>query len=95
MTIIALLNLPLELPPDAPARSAGLSSFVDKLPEWLSRCMPLLQSLSSFKDCDSELTITKARRMKGAYQTSRAQKRMERLHSARWLAPASSAIQKS
>ena len=38
MVIIALLDLPLELPQDAPARCSGLTSFVDKLPEWLSKC---------------------------------------------------------
>ncbi|KAK5706284.1 CAAX farnesyltransferase (FTase) subunit beta [Elasticomyces elasticus] len=38
MTIITLLNLPLELPPDAPARKAGLTSFTDKLGEWVGRC---------------------------------------------------------
>ena len=38
MTIITLLNLPLELPPDAPARKAGLTSFLDGLGEWVGRC---------------------------------------------------------
>jgi protein farnesyltransferase subunit beta len=38
MTAITLLNLPLELPPDAPARKAGLTSFTDKLGEWVGRC---------------------------------------------------------
>ncbi|KAK3054041.1 CAAX farnesyltransferase (FTase) subunit beta [Extremus antarcticus] len=38
MTIITLLNLPLELPPDASARSAGLTSFTDRLGEWVGRC---------------------------------------------------------
>lgn len=38
MTIITLLNIPLELPPDAPARSAGLTSFLDRLGEWVGRC---------------------------------------------------------
>jgi hypothetical protein len=38
MTIIALLGLPVELPPEAPARAAGLNTFIDKLPEWLSKC---------------------------------------------------------
>ena len=38
MTIITLLNLPLELPPDAPARAAGLASFLDRLGEWVGRC---------------------------------------------------------
>ncbi|TKX23315.1 putative protein farnesyltransferase subunit beta [Elsinoe australis] len=38
MTVIALLNLPLELPPDAPARKAGLTSFLDKVGDWVGRC---------------------------------------------------------
>lgn len=38
MTILTLLNLPLDLPPDAPARQAGLTSFLDLLGEWVSAC---------------------------------------------------------
>lgn len=38
MIVIALLNLPIELPPDAPARAAGLETFLDGLGEWISRC---------------------------------------------------------
>ena len=38
MTIISLLAIPLELPPNAPARSSGFTSFLDGLPEYLSRC---------------------------------------------------------
>ena len=38
MVIITLLALPLELPPNAPARARGLTSFLDGLPEYLSRC---------------------------------------------------------
>ncbi|MCJ1408903.1 hypothetical protein MMC19_002980 [Ptychographa xylographoides] len=38
MVMIALLCLPLDLPQDAPARQQGLTSFVDELPQWLSRC---------------------------------------------------------
>ncbi|KAF7188836.1 Protein farnesyltransferase subunit beta [Pseudocercospora fuligena] len=38
MTAITLLNLPLELPPDAPAREAGLTTFLDGLGEWVGRC---------------------------------------------------------
>lgn len=41
MTIISLLAIPLELPPNAPARASGLTSFLDGLPEYLSRCMIL------------------------------------------------------
>ncbi|KAM5470708.1 CAAX farnesyltransferase (FTase) subunit beta [Microsporum audouinii] len=38
MVMIALLDIPLELPPDAPARQFGLDSFTSGLPEYLSRC---------------------------------------------------------
>jgi protein farnesyltransferase subunit beta len=38
MTIISLLNLPLELPPDSPAWINGDETFVTGLPEWISRC---------------------------------------------------------
>lgn len=38
MTAISLLNLPLELPPDSPARKAGLTKLTDKLGEWVGRC---------------------------------------------------------
>ncbi|KAL8850792.1 MAG: hypothetical protein Q9221_004290 [Calogaya cf. arnoldii] len=38
MVLISLLNLPLSLPPEAPARRAGLESFLDGLPEYMSRC---------------------------------------------------------
>ena len=38
MTMISLLGLPLDLPPNAPARAKGLTSFTSGLPEYLSRC---------------------------------------------------------
>ena len=38
MVMISLLQLPLELPPDAPARAKGLTTLLDGLPEYLSRC---------------------------------------------------------
>lgn len=38
MTIIALLNLQLDLPADAPARKAGLTTFADGLGDWIGRC---------------------------------------------------------
>ena len=37
-TIISLLNLPLELPPESPVRKAGLERFTDRLGEWVGRC---------------------------------------------------------
>lgn len=38
MVIISLLNLPQELPPESPARTAGLQTFTDRLGEWAGRC---------------------------------------------------------
>jgi protein farnesyltransferase subunit beta len=38
MTIISLLNLPLELPPDSPARVKGDETFLTNLEDWISRC---------------------------------------------------------
>ena len=38
MVMISLLGLPLELPHESSARAAGMTSFLDKLPQWLSRC---------------------------------------------------------
>ncbi|KAI9646931.1 CAAX farnesyltransferase (FTase) subunit beta [Ciborinia camelliae] len=38
LILITLLNLPLDLPQDAPARSSNLTTFIDGLPEWISRC---------------------------------------------------------
>ncbi|KAK5159090.1 hypothetical protein LTR04_005150 [Oleoguttula sp. CCFEE 6159] len=38
MVLITVLNLPLSLPPDSPARAAGLETFTDGLGTWLSRC---------------------------------------------------------
>ncbi|KAK4553058.1 CAAX farnesyltransferase (FTase) subunit beta [Recurvomyces mirabilis] len=47
MTAITLLNLPLELPPDSPAREAGLTHFTDKLGEWISTCQSYEGGISS------------------------------------------------
>ena len=38
LVVLSLLNLPLELPPSAPARSQGLTTFVDGLGQWIARC---------------------------------------------------------
>ncbi|KAJ6032709.1 hypothetical protein N7540_003441 [Penicillium herquei] len=38
MAIITLLDLPVELPPDSPARNAGLHKLTDGLAQYLSRC---------------------------------------------------------
>lgn len=44
---ISLLNLPISLPPDSPARSAGLETFKDGLGEYLSRCQTYEGGISS------------------------------------------------
>lgn len=38
LTALTLLNLPLELPADSPARQAGMTTFLDGLGEWVGRC---------------------------------------------------------
>lgn len=38
MVVLSLLNLPLELPPNVPARKSGLTKFTDGLGELISRC---------------------------------------------------------
>ncbi|PSN60944.1 terpenoid cyclases/Protein prenyltransferase [Corynespora cassiicola Philippines] len=38
LVALSLLNIPLELPPDAPARQHGLTNFLDGLGDWVSRC---------------------------------------------------------
>ena len=38
MVTLSLLNLPFTLPPDAPARQAGLKNFGDGLGDYISRC---------------------------------------------------------
>ena len=38
LVVMSLLNLPLDLPPDAPARAHGMTTFLDKLGDWVSRC---------------------------------------------------------
>jgi protein farnesyltransferase subunit beta len=38
MTIISLLGLPLELPPDSPVRVKGDETFLTNLREWVSSC---------------------------------------------------------
>ena len=38
LTVLSLLNIPMDLPPDAPARKNGLTSFLDNLGSWIGRC---------------------------------------------------------
>lgn len=38
LTIHTLLNLPLTLPPNSPARASGLETFTDSLGSWLGSC---------------------------------------------------------
>ena len=47
LVALSLLNLPLELPPDSPARAAGLKTFTDRLGPYLSRCQTYEGGMSS------------------------------------------------
>lgn len=38
MTVISLLDLPLDLPTDSPARVKGDETFLTRLPEWIAAC---------------------------------------------------------
>ncbi|KAG4034023.1 hypothetical protein MFRU_003g00020 [Monilinia fructicola] len=38
LILITLLSLPIDLPQDASARSSNYTTFIDGLPEWISRC---------------------------------------------------------
>lgn len=38
LVILSLLSLPLDLPPDSPARAAGMTTFNDGLGTYISRC---------------------------------------------------------
>lgn len=80
MVMISLLKLPLSLPPDAPARQAGLESFVDGLPEYFSRCQ------SSYRYDDALLTEVQARPTKGESQELHKLRLMGPTLSVRWRA---------
>lgn len=41
MVMIVLLDLPVDLPPEATARQFGHDTFMSGLPEYLSRCKSL------------------------------------------------------
>ena len=47
LVVVSLLNLPLQLPPDSPARGAGLRTFNDGLGAYLSRCQTYEGGISS------------------------------------------------
>lgn len=79
MVTISLLNLPLELPPEAEARKYGLRTFLDGLPEYLSRC--------EFEKYATMTTLTKwqVKHMKADCPESRVlQRPMVHMHSVCW-----------
>ena len=47
LVLVSLLHLPLQLPHDAPARAHGLTSFTDKLMDWISQCQTYEGGLSA------------------------------------------------
>lgn len=38
LVVLSLLNLPIDLPQDAPARKHGFTTFTDELGNWVSKC---------------------------------------------------------
>ena len=72
MVMISLLNLPLELPPGSPVRVKGMKSFLDGLPQWLSRCE--IVHLLWYLRANQNLQV---RHMKVALQALQTQRRME------------------
>jgi len=53
LVMISLLCLPLDLPHDAPARQFGQTSFLDDLPQWLSRCQTYEGGISCSPDTEA------------------------------------------
>jgi len=53
MTIIALLNLPLELPQDSPAYINGNETFLTGLPEWVSKCQTFEGGIAGIHNCEA------------------------------------------
>lgn len=77
MTMISLLGLPLDLPPSAPARAHGLTTFVSGLPEYLSRCQSSLAQTLYWIDVGDQ-----AKPSKEVYPERHRQKHMGRTPSA-------------
>lgn len=76
MTIISLLAIPLELPPNAPARASGFTSFLDGLPEYLSRCTA---GQSTFYSLITN-PYTQVKHLKAVYLVLHRLKLMARMH---------------
>ena len=76
MVIISLLALPLELPPNAPARAHGFTSFLDGLPEYLSRC-----TISPTKNCQYSSSCFQVKPTRAVYLLSHRVKLMAHMRS--------------
>lgn len=83
--IITLLNLPLELSSESPAKALGLNTLLDKLPEWVARCKSILTGTGRALANNSKVRLLKA-----AYPVDLMRKPMGRMHSVRWHVCASS-----
>jgi len=81
MVIISLLDLPLELPSDAPARQYGLETFTSGLPEYLSRCEKLYLHIMADRANDDHL---QARHSREGCREVLVRKRTEPMHSVLW-----------
>ena len=78
MVMLSLLKLPLELPLDSPARSAGLESFLTGLPEWISSCACGAFAFGMLSNA-TQVNLSRA-----VYPTYRALRPMELTLSALW-----------
>ena len=79
MVLIALLDLPLALPPDSPAWTESGDTFRKGLPEYLARC--------EWSEChrrSSETNVHEAKRSREASLAHREMRRMEHMPFAPW-----------
>lgn len=58
MVIVSLMDLPFELPPDAPARQKGRTTFADGLGDYLSRCQTYEGGISDAPGNEAHVAYT-------------------------------------
>lgn len=78
MTVICLLDLPLELPADSPARSHGCDTFLSGLGEWVSRCERCCRCWTRYEEANNH----QVRLMKAVFPRALIPRHMARMLSA-------------
>ncbi|KAF2460653.1 terpenoid cyclases/protein prenyltransferase alpha-alpha toroid [Lineolata rhizophorae] len=58
LVMLSILDLPLELPPEAPARQSGMTSLLDGLLEWISKCQTYEGGLAGAPGCEAHGAYT-------------------------------------